>query len=96
MEPILICALAVVVYGGLVTVRDLVRDLGGEGIVVSRILAGYWNRARASMARCGHDFLGWLAPPRQIVSYRYVRSTAPLSYSSAVQHAAQHRMRGTR
>ncbi|GFO69967.1 hypothetical protein GMLC_35460 [Geomonas limicola] len=96
MEPILICALAVVVYGGLITLRDLVRDLGVEGIVVSRLLAGYWQRAKASVVRSGHDFLGWLAPPRQLVSYRYARTTAPLSYSSAVQHAAQQRIRGVR
>ncbi|GFO58475.1 hypothetical protein GMST_08000 [Geomonas silvestris] len=93
MEPILICALAVVIYGGLVTLRDLTRDLGGEGIRVSSILAGYGKRLRTKVVHAGQDFLGWLAPPRQLVSYRYARTTAPLSYSSAVQHAAQQRIR---
>jgi len=74
MEPIMLLALAVVVYGGLVTLGDLSRDLGREGISLRAILAGYWRRGNRYLLNNWDDFCAWVAPPRHTVSLLYVRS----------------------
>lgn len=96
MEPIMLCALAVAVYGGIATLRDLARDLAREGVSPRRSLGGYWIRLNRYLLRVWDETRGWLAPPRQTVSLLYVRSSRPFSFNGAVQHAAQQTLRGPR
>jgi hypothetical protein len=49
MEPMVVCAMGIVVYSGYLTVRDIIADLQQEGILVKALA----NKKRKDLATMG-------------------------------------------
>jgi hypothetical protein len=83
MEPIVLVTLGMVVYGGWVTLRDLLSDLGREELLPR----GRFGRLHQSL----RDILAkrqlmrrWLPEvPQTGISFRSMRCSPALSYSGA-------------